>query len=252
VTQFAPIAHFGLLLVRPGMLIMAAPIFGAAFAPSQVRLGLTIMIALMLAPVVAVPSVGAPMALGLVVGRELAIGLAMALAIRALVAGAELAGHLTGTQLGLSYGSIVDPQSGVRNNLVAALYTNLAIVTFFLINGHHAFIRSLAGSYAAMPIGGGHVDASLVRSVMQMLGLVFTLGVRLASPLIVVLLVVELALGLVSRAAPGINLMVVSAPVRLLVGLLVVASMVSFVPPVIARFAGLASELGMQLARAFR
>ncbi|MFI5179351.1 MAG: flagellar biosynthetic protein FliR [Vicinamibacterales bacterium] len=251
-TDFAPIARFGLLLVRPGMLIMAAPVFGGTFAPTQVRLGLTVLLALTLAPVVPVPPVAMPLALGLVVVRELAIGLAMALGLRALVAGAEVAGHLSGNQLGLSYGSIVDPQSGVRNNMLAALYANLALVTFFLINGHHTLIRSLAGSYASMPIGPGKVDASIVRTVMQMLGLVFVLGVRLAAPLVLVLLVVELALGLIVRAAPAMNVMVVGTPLRLLVGLIVVAAVVPYIPQVITRFSTLAAELGLQAARAFR
>jgi len=252
VTDFAPIARFGLLLVRPGMLIMTAPVFGGTFAPMQVRLGLTVLLALTLAPIVPVPPVTVPLALGLVVVRELAIGLAMALGLRALVAGAEVAGHLSGNQLGLSYGSIVDPQSGVRNNMLAALYANLALLTFFLINGHHALIRSLAGSYASMPIGPGGVDASIVRTVMQMLGLVFILGVRLAAPLVLVLLVVELALGLIVRAAPAMNVMVVGTPLRLLVGLAVVAAVVPYIPSVITRFSTLAAELGMQAARAFR
>jgi len=252
VNDFAPIARFGLLLVRPGMLIMAAPVFGGTFAPSQVRLGLTVLLALTLAPIVPVPPVAEPLALGLVVVRELAIGLAMALGLRALVAGAEVAGHLSGNQLGLSYGSIVDPQSGVRNNMLAALYANLALLTFFLINGHHALIRGLAGSYASMPIGPGKVDASIVRTVMQMLGLVFVLGVRLAAPLVLVLLVVELALGLIVRAAPAMNVMVVGTPLRLLVGLAVVAAVVPYIPSVITRFSTLAAELGMQAARAFR
>ena len=250
--DFAPLARFGLLLVRPGTLIMTSPAFGSGWSPSQVRVGLTLMLALAMAPVVPVPIVGAPVAIGLVAGRELAIGLAMGLAIRALITGAELAGHLSGNQLGLSYGSMVDPQSGVRNNVLAGLYGNLALLTFFLINGHHAFVRGLASSYAAMPIGGGHVDPSIPRAVMQMLGLIFVLGLRLAAPLIIVLLVVELAMGLITRAAPSFNLMAVGTPVRLLVGLLVIASLIQFIPGVVSRFATLAAELGLQGARAFR
>jgi len=253
--DFASIARFGLLVVRPGMLIMAAPAFGAPYSPARARLGLTVLLALMLAPVVAVPVLSTPVGLGVVVAHELAIGLALALAIRALVAGAELAGHLTGNQLGLSMGAIIDPQSGVRNNLIAALYANLALLTFFAVNGHHAFLRTLAQSYVALPIGavrpGGNV-AALVPAVTQMLGVVFVLGVRLAAPVIVVLLVVEVALGLVSRAAPALNVMAIGTPVRLLVGLLVVAAVIPVVPGLVTRFISTVAELGMAAARAFR
>ncbi len=250
--DFAAIARFGLLIVRPGMLIMASPAFGAPYAPAQARLGLTVLIALMLAPVVAVPVLSSPVGLGVLVAHELAIGLALAMAIRALVAGAEFAGHLTGNQLGLSMGAIINPQSGVRNNLISVLYTNLALLTFFAVNGHHAFLRTLSQSYVSLPIRAGGVDASLVRTVTQMLGLVFVLGLRLAAPVIVVLLIVEVALGLITRAAPALNIMAIGTPLRLMIGLLVVAALVPVVPPIVTRFITTVAELGMAAARAFK
>jgi flagellar biosynthetic protein FliR len=252
VIDFAPVAHFGLLLARPGMLVMAAPAFGGTYAPTQMRIGLILLLALTLTPLVPVPDVANTVGLGIVVLRELAIGFALALAIRALVAGAELGGQVSGMQLMLSYGSVIDPQGGVRNNMIGSVYGNMTILTFLAINGHHTFIRSLVSSYRAMPIGAGHVDPSLARSVMEMMGLVFVLGLRLAAPLIVVMLVVELATGLISRAAPSLNLMMVGTPIRLVVGLLVVAALVPLIPAVITRFTGVAAQLGMQLAGAFR
>lgn len=251
-TTFEPFIRFGILMVRPGMLVVAAPPFGAAYAPLPVRLGLTILLTVVLLPVTAAPVSFGLIDLVVVVARELAVGFSLAMGIRALIGGAELAGHLTGYQLGFSYGSIVDPQSGVRNSMFAVLYANLAVITFFGTNGHHALIRAMAASYAQIPIGIGHIDGSLVTTVTGMLGVVFVLGVRLAMPLILVLLVVEVALGLVSRAAPGINLMVVSQPLRLLIGLLVLASIISIAPGLIGRYVTPSLELGMRGALAFR
>jgi flagellar biosynthetic protein FliR len=187
-----------------------------------------------------------------VIARELAIGVAFALAMRALIAGAELGGQLSGMQLMLSYGSVVSPQGGVRSNVIGNLYSNLTLLTFFIINGHHAFIRNLALSYRSLPIGAGGVDASLVQSVTEMLGVVFVFGFRLAAPLIVVMLVVELATGLLSRTAPMLNMMVIGTPIRLIVGLLVVAALVPVVPGLVARFATVVATLGVQAAGAFR
>lgn len=247
-----PLVRFGLLLVRPGMLIAAAPPFGAAYAPVQVRLGLTLMLTLALTPVIAAPVSVGLIDLALVITREMAVGLAIALGIRALIAGAELAGHLTGNQLGFSYGSIVDPASGVRNSMFAALYANLALITFFMLNGHHMLLRAMAASYTQIPIGLGRVDGSLVRAVTSMLGVIFVLGVRLAMPLILVLLVVEMALGLIARAAPGVNLMVVSQPLRIIIGLLVIASILAMTPGLVARYITPSLEAGMRAALAFR
>lgn len=246
------LARSVLLLARPGMLIVAAPVFGGGFAPAHVRAGLALLLALLILPAVPVPAVATAAGLALVLARELAIGFAMAMGLRAILAGAELGGHLTSSQLMLSYGSVIDPQGGVRNTLIATLYGNLALLTFFAVNGHHALVRGVVASYAAEPIGLGGVNQSLVTDVMRLLGVVFVFGLRLAAPLIVVMLIVELAVGLISRAAPAMNLMVVATPVKVVVGLLVVSAVVPLVPDVTASFVSLASEIGFQLARAFR
>jgi flagellar biosynthesis protein FliR len=140
----------------------------------------------------------------------------------------------------------------VRNNVIGNLYANLALFTFFLINGPHVFIRNLASSYQSLPIGAGGINPSIVTSVTDLLGIVFALGVRLAAPLIVVMLVLELASGLISRTAPAINLMVVSTPLRLIVGLLTIAALVPALPPIVTRFAALVATIGAQTAGAFK
>ena len=250
--DFTPFAQLGLLLVRPGILVIAAPPLGAAFAPPTVRLGLSLLLTLALAPIVVAPVDVGLINLVAIVAREMAIGLALAFAVRALIAGAELAGSLSGYQIGFSYGSLIDPQSGVRNSMFTVLYANLAIITFLATNGHHTMIRALAESYAQLPIGLGHIDRSLVTVVTGMLGIVFVLGVRLATPLILVLLVVEIALGLIARAAPAVNLQVVSQPIRIVIGLAVIATLISMAPGLIARYINPSLELGVRGAMAFR
>ena len=184
--------------------------------------------------------------------REAAIGCALGLAVKVFVSAVELAGHMTGFQLGLSYSAIVDPQSGVRNNLLATLYANVVLVTFLLVDGHHAMLRALGASYERVPMGGGQISPALAGTVVEMLGLVFVLGTRLAAPLILVMLVAELGMGLVSRAAPMLNLMIVGAPLRLLVGLIVLGVMVPTVSRVAVNAADVVVRLGMQGAQAFR
>ncbi len=251
-SDLTPIARFALLLVRPGMLITAAPVFGGTYAPAQVKIGLILMMAIVVAPSTAVPAPPSAIALAVVVLREAAIGLALALAISALVAGAELAGQLAGFQMGLSYAATVDPQSGVRNTLVATLYGNLTLVTFFLVNAHHAFLRALVRSYAMLPIGIGSVDGTMPQVIVHLLGLVFTLGARLAAPIVAVLVVVELALGLLARSAPALNLMAMGPSVRALVGLLVLAIVVPSAVGVVAGLTDAVVQLGLEAARAFR
>ena len=247
-----PLMAFGLLLVRPGMLITAAPAFGGVYAPARLKTGFTMLLAFAMLPSTTVRPLAEPLSIAIVVAREAAIGLALALAIRALIAGAELGGHLIGFQMGLSYGAVVDPQSGVRNPLLAVLYGNIALATFFMTNGHHAFLRALQRSYVDLPIGQGGISASLPESVGQMLGIVFTVGARLAAPVVVVLFLNELALGLLARSAPALNLMALGPSVRILVGLAILAIAVPSVAGLVAGTSGSFVQLAVHIASAFR
>jgi flagellar biosynthetic protein FliR len=244
--------RFGLLLARPGMLIAATPVVGGAFVPPLVRIGLAVLLAALSMATVPVPQATSLGALTLFAGRELAIGLAMAMGVRAMVAGAELGGYLMGSQLMLSYGSTIDPQGGVRSTVLATIYSNLVLLTFLAIDGHHMLLRGLAQSYATLPIGTGAVDPSIAQSVMRLLGAVFVFGVRVAAPVIVVMLVVDAALGIISRGAPALNLMTLGTPIRLSVGLLVIAAVVSQMPALVRHFTAFFVELGWRLAQGLR
>lgn len=250
--DLTPLLAIGLLMVRPGTLILGSPAFGGAYAPAQVKVALTVLLAILLMPGASVPHASSTMGLALIVGREMAIGLALGLAIQALVAGAELAGHLAGFQMGLSYSAIVDPASGVRNNLIASLYGTIAMIVFLLTNAHHAFLRALSQSYESLPMGAGHVGATLPQAVMALLGLVFTFGLRVAAPIIVVLLITEVGLGLIARAAPGLNVMVIGAPLRLLIGLVLLAAVAPSAVGVVAGSLNSVLQLGVRFAEVFR
>lgn len=250
--DLSAVVRFALLLVRPGMIVMVAPTLGGSYAPTHVKLGLTVLLALTLAPSVTVPLATNDVSLALIVAREVVIGLAIALTVRALIAAAEMAGHLSGFQIGFSYAATIDPVSGVRNTVVTSLYGMLALLAFFAINGHHEVLRALAISYAKLPIGGGHLDPSILSAVRQIFALVFTVGARLAAPAIVVLLIVELAVGLIARTAPAMSVMVIGYPIRLIVGLAVLALMVGTVPAVMSTVTSRAIGLGLDLAAAFK
>jgi flagellar biosynthetic protein FliR len=252
VIDVTPLARFALLLVRPGMLVVVAPGIGGMQLPAMTRIGLVVLVAIGVLPAVDVPAPRGEVELAVWIAREAAIGLSLGFAIRALVAAAEFAGQMSSYQIGFSYGAIVDPQSGVRNHLLAVFYGLLAIMAFLGVNGHHALLRGLAASYAALPIGSGGIEGSLVGTVASLLGLVFTVAVRLAAPIVLALLVVEAAIGIVSRAAPALNALVVGYPVRIVVGLLVLAFVVSAIPSVIASLVERALVLGASTAGAFR
>lgn len=246
------VERFALLLVRPGMLVLVAPGIGGQHIPVPAKVALVVFIAIGLTPAVNAPRALTDLSLALTVGREVAIGLSLAFVLRALIAGAEMAGHLSGQQIGFSYGATVDPQSGVRNDVLTVFYGLLATLGFLAINGHHALLRALAESYRGLPIGVGHLQPSIVQSVREILGLVFVVGLRLAAPVLVVLLLVELAIGLISRSSPALSYMVIGYPIRIVIGLLLLAAIVGTVPAVTNSLLEPVLRVGAGTARAFR
>jgi flagellar biosynthetic protein FliR len=248
--DLASVVRFGVLLVRPGAVLALTPALSGLHVPVYTRVGLTVMLALILAPLVPLPAQSPGLAM--IIAREMAIGLALGFAVRALIAGAEFAGHLASHQIGFSYAATIDPLGGARSTIMTSLFGMVATLTFLAIDGHHTLLRALSASYAAMPIGGGDVQPTLVTAVRDTMAMVFTVGVRLAAPLIVVSLIAELALGLISRSAPALNFFSVGYPVRLLLGLLVLGTAVAAIPQVTTSLVDRAFDLAARFASAFR
>jgi flagellar biosynthetic protein FliR len=248
--DLSPMLMFAIALIRISLLVLGTPMFGGTYAPAQAKVGLVLVLGAFMAPVIGIPqTIEAGLFLTVVV-REVLIGFALAMSVRLLQAGAELGGYLIGFQMGLSYAALIDPQSGVRNNILAALYGSVAIIVFFVTNAHHDVLRAMAASYQALPIGGGAVAANLGELTARMFGLMFTLGVRLAAPVVVTLLIAEVALGVMARVAPTLNLMVTAAPVRLLVGWIVLALALRVLPEILTRAFPHALTLGARTAAA--
>jgi flagellar biosynthetic protein FliR len=230
------------------VLIATSSVFGGTFAPPLVRVGVVMLVTLALAPTVPLPENVGGAGIAMVALRETLIGLALTFSIRIIVAGAELAGHLTGFQLGFSYASVVDPQSGARNNVMSALYANIAMLVFLGINGHHQMLSALSASYQALPPGGMPAGGDLATLVARTLGQVFVIGLRMSLPVVLVLVIVEIGLGLVSRVAPQLNLMVMGAPVRILVGLFILGTTLAVVPDVVVSAVDPALRLASRMA----
>ena len=246
------LAQLAVLLVRPGVVVAMAPTFGGLYASSRTKIGLTVLIAIGLLPSVAVPPAITATELTGFIAREMAIGLALGLMVRALVGGVEFAGYLSGFQMGLMYAGTIDPSSGAKHTAVTAMFNMLAVVTLFAIDGHHTILRALAASYTGLPVGDGGVNASLVTSVRETLALVFVTGVRLAAPMVIVLLITEIVIGFISRVTPALSFMVIGYPIRMLLGLFVLGLVVATLPGVVHSLNDRVVRLGLDTAGAFR
>jgi flagellar biosynthetic protein FliR len=246
------LGQLAVLLVRPGVVVALAPTFGGLYTTSRTKIGLTVLLAIGLLPSVAVPPAINAAELAGFIAREMAIGLALGLTVRALVGGVEFAGHLSGFQMGLMYAGTIDPSSGAKHTVVTTMFNMLAVLTLFAIDGHHTILRALTNSYAGLPVGDGGVNASLVTSVRDTLALVFVTAVRLAAPMVVVLLIVEIVIGFISRITPALSFMVIGYPIRIVVGLFIIGTLLYSVPAMTQSMLEAALMLGGRTAAAFR
>lgn len=212
-----------LLSARLSALFMMTPLLYAVPVPASVRvlflLGLSTAIAL---PFASAPVV-VPVGLGGMVGAflsELALGATMGVGILMAFSGFEFAGRLLDVQIGFAMAQVFDPVTRRQVPVLTSVLGSLALLMFFLVDGHHALLRGVAFSLERFPVGQPwSVGAGADALVRQAAGL-FTLGFALAAPVVLSLLLLEFALGVVSRNLPQANMIALGIPVKIVAGLL--------------------------------
>jgi flagellar biosynthetic protein FliR len=214
------VASLFLVLLRCTGFVVTAPILGHRAVPAPVKAGLAAVMAITLAsgakaaPGAASVLMAAPM--------ELLLGLAMGFMLGLGFAVVDAASRLLSIQMGLSLGAVFDPVGGEASTPLEPLFAIMAGLLFLALNLHLAVIRVLAESFATLPIGGG-LPAGLFASGAQLIALALELAVRVAMPLALVLLLVELAVALISRAIPSINVFFLGLPLKILIGIALIA-----------------------------
>ena len=214
-----------LLSLRLGALLLLTPLLYAMSMPATVRVLLVVGLSACLAlglPGASAPVAGLAAAPGPLIAAaftELALGATMALSILAAFAAFSLAGRLLDVQIGFGMAQVLDPATSQPIPLLTSAFNQVAVLVFFLVNGHHALLRGVAYSLERFPLGRGWPLEASAPIVLKQVGGLFTLGLALAAPVVVCLLLVELALGVVSRNLPQMNMFVIGIPIKIVVGL---------------------------------
>lgn len=205
-------------------LIAVAPVFGNTSVPVRVKIGLGVMLALIVAPTLPVLPATDPMSLPglLILVQQLIIGLGMGFAMRIIFAAVEMAGTITGMTMGLSFASFFDPQSQGQSNSISQFLVLLATLAFLAVNGHLLLLAALAHSFSTLPISASPLGGQMFRQIADWGGIIFSAGIQLSLPMVAALLITNIALGILSRAAPQLNLFGIGFPVTLTVGFVVI------------------------------
>jgi flagellar biosynthetic protein FliR len=228
VIELATLQHWlGLLFwpfVRIGACLMVAPVFGASYVPPRLRLilagALTLAVAPLLPAITDVPLLSAAGAL--VTLQQLLIGAALGFALQMVFDALALGGQLLANGMGLGFAFNLDPLRGVTTPALGQLYVVLGTLTFLALDGHLALVSTLVDSFKGLPIGESGLDPARLRGLADWGSMLFSGALRIALPGVTALLVINLAFGVMSRAAPALNLFAVGLPVTLIFGLSIV------------------------------
>jgi flagellar biosynthetic protein FliR len=227
------IASFLWPLTRILGLVSAAPVFGNTGVPMLIKLTLGVTLALIVAPVIPpVPSVDPTSWPGLLIAaQEMLIGASMGFSLRLVFAAIEFAGEVSSSVMGFSFATFYDPTSAGRTNAVSQFLALVATMAFLALNAHLVLIEALVESFFTLPISTTPMSLAAPLEMVRWGGRIFSAGLQIALPIVAALLVTNIALAILTRAAPQLNLFGIGFPITLGVGFLVL----SFVVPYLGR-----------------
>ncbi len=240
---------FGFVLARAVGLFLVAPVLGSPLVAVRVRAGLALFVAVALTPVLAragLPerSVAQPLGVLLGLAAEVSVGLAIGLAAQFLFSGVQMAGQLAGVQMGLGLASLIDPQTQERVTALAQWQQLAALLLFVTVDGHHQVVWALVDSFRAVPPGVVGFAGQGLGGLVVAAGSIFLVGLRIAAPVLVVVLMVNAAMGALTKLIPQLNVMIVGFGVNVAAGLFALAISEPFALRFVAgSFAGLRERL---------
>lgn len=220
---------FLVLISRIGGLLAALPVFSGRTVPMKVKLALVLVLGVLLAPVIPLPSVSLdPMLLAGGLLSEMTIGMTIGLAVRLLFGALEVAGELLGIQMGFGVVHLFDPTTSHQTPMVAQFFTMLASLVFLSINAHLFVMATIIQSYEAIPAFGATLSPHLGEEILLLSQQMFTIGLKLCAPVLLTILLINVLLALLGRAVPQVNVFVLSFPITIAGGLTVMAIAMPF------------------------
>ena len=213
------------VMVRVGAAFVAAPVFSAVAIPLVVRVTLSGAIGVLVLSVhpIAPPEHVFALATILSVAAEALVGLALGFVLQIAFAAPMIASELIGTSMGIGFASAIDPQNGKSTPALGQFFSMMLTLLFLSVNGHLILVEMIVKSYVALPPGGAWLKPQQLENIAFFGGYTFLAGLLLALPVGFLLLCLNIVVGMLSRAAPSLNLFAVGLPASLAVGVVTLA-----------------------------
>jgi len=216
---------FVLVMFRIAGMMLFAPLFGSARIPKRVRALIALVLAMAMTD--ALSASGTPVArvpndiwlVAICIGGEMIFGLAMGMILSFIFIAAQWAGDMIGQQMGLNLSEVFDPQFGSHGSLIGDFYYMLTLVVFLAAQGHHALIQGVRSSFDALPLMSVGMNSNLLDLLLRLFGSTTELALRLAGPMFVTMLIVDVALGFIGKTMPQMNVMSAGLSIRSIMGM---------------------------------
>jgi len=223
--------QFIFVFVRVGAILISLPFFGSGNVPARLKTGLAFLVSLIAYPLIKFDGIIFPTGLfplSIALASEVFIGLIIGYASRLVFAGVQMAGHLVGFQMGFGIVNVIDPSTSSQVSVTSQFENILAMLIFLSINAHHWFLKGIVESFSLVPLLGFHFSGAVANIMIDIFKNVFIIGIKLGAPVIAALFFTTIALGLVARTVPQINVFIIGFPLQIGIGLLMMGLTMSF------------------------
>lgn len=215
-----------LVFVRMTGLFVVTPIFGRKNIPTYFKIGFSFFTALILVNTTAVKAVSYDdnlLAYALLAVKEFIVGLSVGFVAYLVYTAIYIAGEIIDMQIGFGIVNVLDPISNIQIPVTSNLYFIISMLLLLSMNGHHMLVRTLFDSFVLLPIGSGTFDTSLADALVNLFGTVFATGFKIAAPIVATIIITDIALGTISRMVPQMNIFVIGMPLKIFVGIIILA-----------------------------
>jgi len=221
---------FLMVLARVSGIMQTAPLFSSQRIPALIRIGLAALIALLvvIARHEAGPQIVSLFHLAMIIAGEFLLGAVLGYAANLVMAAAQVAGQLIDMQMGFGIVNVLDPQSGIQVPLIGNFQYLLALLVLLGIDGHHLILSAVVKSYDFVPLGGMKVDAFVTEFIVKLFCGMWVSAVKIGLPVVAALLVSDLALGIIARTVPQMNVFIVGLPVKIGVGFIILLAAIAW------------------------
>lgn len=211
-------------LFRISAMLMAMPIIGTRLVPQRVRLSLALALTILIAPLLPEPPVYDPFVLStwFIIAREILIGAFIGFTLQLLLEVFIIGGQMISNQMGLGFASMTDPANGTSVVVLSQFYLILVMLLFMLMNGHLVMIEIVTESFYVLPVGESTISTDSMWQLVLQGGWMIAAGTLIALPAVTALLVVNFAFGVMTKAAPQLNIFAIGFPFTMLFGILIV------------------------------